>query len=1137
MGTLTKFPIHTVYELADSSQSGLCPMLLPEIRDTLGTNFITHNDFETLHDVAAWTVSASVVPTTGTTGYFGIDYTDKCVSVMFGKHFNHAGNNILGDGVTAVCAMDTTYLGLVDGASAVILGTNYFDGLYEVREVGASSFKFLSDVSAYEMPSTSAVVMPKDWHGRISKNTTNDIEVPVTLSTGKIYRFTGWFKPVFDKQRYRVGILQQVGSTLSIVKQVAGQIDDGEEDFVSSWRKIEFEFEIADNTGVLAHSVRLESDLNACWDRIGIYEVEASLDSVGSELADRKAIDAIPSGVAFISTGTGVPILDHSQGLSGFYRTIVSSTTGSLDIYEDGDNVCVSGNFLSFDPGTLPHWYAVDFDDTDLDINGSVVVYHSLGCKVVHVHVAKDYANGETLKIEPDFVRYLSESFIEVNVASFVSSTTTPTKYKVVIGLPGVGTNVNGQLTYPYSGCVSSFINSQITTSGNVRELMVHHGMNITFTDKYNNESQPLDLLPVIVTDGYHQKIVPDFVNYLDNNRLTVGLTNFGKYWFPANEIIDTNDHWNVAVGNLASGVSGYFTEFSYSDLMSGSYTSDLSTFTAGEPVTGKLYVEHHLGQAPTFVTVVDDTFTRLSVNEYELRFINDSICEIDLRDYIRNNDGFRLVGKWGVLVGNVVNPVFGTGSVQGGKNQFYSRFDMTTTTTQYTSGGLPYYRYQIASSTSAAAGTVVGKVFVRCFDAVGEDGSVFSIGTLSEPERFVKRFMIPGSMTGHVSWLEYGHHHDSDKIRGLIVSEYDYMTTADDIYLFRFASPIAEIQALYPNKMLKQGDVGVSVFYDSVEWTPHYGYMFPGGANTVLRFDPIDGLAKNLESTLSDTRQASCCVKGTNANSRIIFNFGGYAATTVNPSYPLYYPNAEDAIVSNVIDSYDTRVDLAKAVVRARLSSQKFAMGLASYGVSNKCYVYGGATGSTVGKVVSTNRVETYEQTTDTVFVLGTTAYTKKHAMANYTYLGYAYFAGGVLFETPDYQNVPEFDTIDKLDMSNGVSNVLSSTLTTKRYGCVGLDGNTSFAYVVSGRYRTNVDKMTKSSDTISTMTKPTLDLASASATQDANCVYMFGGFPYYDPGLETDVIQKMVMSTGTWSVVDGTLPMALSRTNGVNL
>ena len=1127
MATLTKFPIHTVHELADSTRSGLCPQLLSDIRDTQGLNLILNGSFDSNSDVSAWTYTPtdfSVIPVTGD---YGIGYTDHCCNVPMGIYFNATTNSIYGDGSQATCSIVNAGLVIGNGSIVVITGTQNFDGVHTVTDYTPTTFRFSSTVSAYEIPPVTAVIRRKTWFGSLWKNTTNSANIPISLSTGKLYRLVVWYKPVSDLQNFLVSVVQFVGSTQTVVYQKAIQINEPT-DYVSSWRKFEGEFEITSVAGVNSHAVRLQSDLEAYWDEVSIYDVAASLDEMGSELADRKAIDAISTTVSFVGTGSGVPILDHAVGSTGYYRPIISATPDSLDISQDANVVSLSGNFLRFDPGVLPHWMGLEFTDDDLNANGSVIVYHSLGCKIVHVAVGKAYANGEVLKMEPDFVKYLSNSFVEINMKGSVSTTATSNTYRAIIGLPGIGTMESGILTYPYSGSLSAIHEGDIYTSGSVREFMVEHDFNLTFTDAYG-VSQDLDLLPVVVSDGYNQKIIPDYVNYLDNNRLTVGLTSFGKHWL-ANEIVDQNGHWNVAVGNIHSGVSGYFAEFTSGDLMSGGYTEALSAYTAGELVTGKLYVNHNLDQMLVPVTVVDDTFSRLSVNEYELRYINNNICEIDLRDYIGRAGGLRLMGKWGVLVGSVVNPVFGTGSVQGGKNQFYKRVTFGSTSADMTSGTpADCYGYKITTSSTATAGTVIGKVFVRCFDAIGEDGSLLSVGTLDEPERFVKQFLISENFEGQINWLEFGNHDDNGKMRGLIVNEYDYLDTATDIYLFRYANPY--------HAVMMQGEVGVSIFYDQVDWNPHYGFLFPGDGRTIIRYNPIESLAKDMASSLSDTRQATSCFKASSTD-YYIYNAGGISSYDVDPSYPFYFPSLENATLSNKIDEYNTKVEVANAVYRASLTRGKYAMGVA-YGDSthlNIGYMYGGAIGETVGRSVSTDQIETYNQNTNTTALVGS-GVSAKHMVAGVQTSSNAYFAGGIVFETADHQNIPELNMIDKYALASGTATDSTKVLTTKRYGCVGLNGMSGISYIVSGRYRTEVDKFTFSGETVSSGIKPVLDLASASATQDDTSIYMFGGFPYYDPGLETDVIQRMDMSNGTWSVVNGTLPAALSRTNGTNL
>lgn len=191
MGTLTKFPIHTVHELANQNRSGLCPMLVSEIRDTVGFNLITNGDFETRSDVAAWSLTSANVSVSASLSGDGINFTDYCANVAMGTHFNGTSDNIYGDGVQAICSIATPHLSLTDGSTAIFMGTEHFDGAYVVSGVGPTSFRFSSDYLGYETPLHTAVIRTKDWCGEFWKHTTTQTGIPMSLMTGRIYRFSG----------------------------------------------------------------------------------------------------------------------------------------------------------------------------------------------------------------------------------------------------------------------------------------------------------------------------------------------------------------------------------------------------------------------------------------------------------------------------------------------------------------------------------------------------------------------------------------------------------------------------------------------------------------------------------------------------------------------------------------------------------------------------------------------------------------------------------------------------------------------------------------------------------------------------------------------------------------------------------
>lgn len=123
--------------------------------------------------------------------------------------------------------------------------------------------------------------------------------------------------------------------------------------------------------------------------------------------------------------------------------------------------------------------------------------------------------------------------------------------------------------------------------------------------------------------------------------------------------------------------------------------------------------------------------------------------------------------------------------SVQGGRYQYGNTFEVS---------GVPVTGMVLANT---VVDDCIAKMFIKCMVPVEPNGATMSIGIDGEPERYVAQFTPPSAAGLFTGWkYSYG-----------LTAEHDWTYADRDIVLYLNGTvPVS-------------GRMGVSIFYDQIEW------------------------------------------------------------------------------------------------------------------------------------------------------------------------------------------------------------------------------------------------------------------------------------------------------------------------------
>lgn len=445
------------------------------------------------------------------------------------------------------------------------------------------------------------------------------------------------------------------------------------------------------------------------------------------------------------------------------------------------------------------------------------------------------------------------------------------------------------------------------------------------------------------------------------------------------------------------------------------------------------------------------------------------------LTGYINDNciilSGYGLAGSGLLTTGNI--------SVQGGIYQYSNSFNADI----------------IQATGNIIANTkiddVIGKLFIYCQTPFTQNGSTYSIGIDGDEERYITKFDAP-SGSGLVSTT----------YNNTMSGEYDWITTNKEIKLYRYGSQCAA------------GRLGVSIFYDKVNWIPNYGYIMD--KTNIQRFN-----INNETYSLRGSNMLLSYYPGVISNNYYIYSAGGY--------------NGSSDI--NNVQRYDAKIDTISSINRGNLTGASRSY-INTFKSSTKMYFSCGQLGTSNTTFGTTENILLATDTANSNINVNLTS----RSMVGIVYDNVkSYIAGGY----NSLQTNNAYNIIEKVIYSSDTTSTTISTLGNNRYAMARFNTNVDGWLIGGVKYNTSyndnqnyMDKINYSTDTINSSSSIlTLNYSMMQSVQNNTYGYLLGGRVYSSSinGTVHNDIQKVQFSTNTFSVITNVINSSTTLINDI--